>query len=134
PICSRRRRASSSLARNPRCAKLASAVESPRKRLRACPSNETLSARTCMFIYPRTDTTNRPESNAPHTSVQVFRIWARRLAERKIRRQRSGNGRLSNHLYWECRKQYGPRARKPAWHFWNSYLSKIEQVKDSQAC
>ena len=48
----------SSPAMKPRLAKLASAGERPRKRLRACPSNETLSPafpRICIFIHPCMD-------------------------------------------------------------------------------
>jgi len=29
-----------------------------------------------------------------------------------------GQRRRSNHLYWECRKQYDLHPEKPAWHFW----------------
>ena len=29
-----------------------------------------------------------------------------------------GQRRLSNHLYWECRKQYDLQPEKLAWQFW----------------
>ena len=31
-----------------------------------------------------------------------------------------GQRRRSNHLYWECRKQYDLHPEKSAWHFWKS--------------
>ena len=42
-----------------------------------------------------------------------------------------GQRRRSNHLYWECRKEYDVHPEKPAWHFWKS-ISKIEQVPSAR--
>lgn len=45
-----------------------------------------------------------------------------------------GQRRLSDRLYWECRKQYGAQSQKPAWQFWKDIFRKIEQVKSFFAC
>ena len=58
-----------------RLSKLASAGERPRKRLRACPSNETLYTafpRICIFINPRMNHVMRPAITLPASASRTF--------------------------------------------------------------
>ena len=52
-----------------------------------------------------------------------------------------GGRRLSDHLYWECRKEYDLQPQKLAWQFWKAMrevgncagiFSKIEQVSSAR--
>jgi hypothetical protein len=76
---------------------------------------------------------NVQSQNAPYKECSGCQDLGETIGRRGIpgKRLQSGKRRLSNHLYWECRKQYGLLPQKPAWQFWKCIFRKIEQVKDS---
>ena len=78
-----------------------------------------------------TDAVKRSESNAPYKEYSGCQDLGETIGG-GIRNLTAevGQRRRSNHLYWECGKQYDPHPKKPAWHFWKMRNNKPRMNTD----